>query len=416
VRVPVTKGRTWFVPVRVLVVLGGAMLVAAAVVAVALASTATKQFRAEMAQSGPTTFQLTLRNVSVNNSFGSANVEIPAGFPDPTGFVQVVAGGSKQWKTPDPQTDPRRIELRATNNQNALAPGETLVLTFTASPAPCSADPFVFRTTVKQSNSFSGPPGNDFIDADSGTKIAEPSVVAATGTPTLEFKPDVDSPQAKNEPFSVTVEAKDACGNPGTGTVAVALDAGANTGVLSGTTTATLLGGEATFSTLAIDKSGTDYVLEASWNDVDEDSNEFDVVDEICGPGTCTASDGLGTSVSTVVPAGGSLAIRFSGAGGQLSCGSGPIIGSRITLDPVYPDGTEAQEVVFVWANSLPPGVGVPNYTLCYEDDKGNPAIELPKCSSTVPPTCELHRSRTGVADLRIRILLAPVDPQFDLG
>jgi hypothetical protein len=409
-RSSVLRHRSSVLSVKSLVVLGSVLLVATVAIGVALAATSTKNFTASIvAGPGAQEYTFTLTNhQSSNQSLGSANVLVPDEVDLTTLSVAApTVSGGKIWTS---FVNGSVIELRAKDARNAIARGESVSIVITATTA-CTVQT-TWSTFAKQSNTFLGT-GNDFVLLGD-----QPSVtLSGTGVATLEIG-TIDDPQEKDTEFSATVTATDACGNPGTGSVSIELLPGSNTGQLTGTSPLTLdSNGQATFDDLSIDKSGTDYRLKASWNGVTDESNEFDVVDEICRSGSpCFASDGLGTSVSAPSPPfGATLAITFSGLGSTSSCGTHDIVGSRITLDPVGYQA--ASEVTMTWPTAQPPGVGVPFYVICLDDGKpGSPKV-LPVCAKQDPQaTCELRRSRTGVGDFQAVVLLAPFDPGFDFG
>ena len=71
------------------------------------------------------------------------------------------ADGGKSW-TAAYNTTTRTIQFRAASSQNAIAPGQSVRATIQAT-APSTAGHYTWLTQAKQSNSFSGPPGNDFV-------------------------------------------------------------------------------------------------------------------------------------------------------------------------------------------------------------------------------------------------------------
>jgi hypothetical protein len=109
------------------------------------------------------TFTVTLTNSNTSpnvstQTMGSANVMVPAGF---TGITSVIAS-TPTGKTWTANYVSPNVEFRATSSASALAPGQSVSATVTAT-APSAAGDYTWLTQAKQSNSFSGPPGNAFI-------------------------------------------------------------------------------------------------------------------------------------------------------------------------------------------------------------------------------------------------------------
>ena len=109
------------------------------------------------------TFTVTLTNSNTSpnvstQSLGSANVTVPAGF---TGITSVIAStpAGKTWTA---NYVAPNVEFRAASSAAAIAPGQSVSATVTAT-TPAAAGGYTWLTQAKQSNSFSGPPGNGFI-------------------------------------------------------------------------------------------------------------------------------------------------------------------------------------------------------------------------------------------------------------
>ncbi len=157
-------------------------------------------------------FSVTIRNCgttapctrSSTQSLGSANVAFPSGLA--LGAVTgVSATGGKTWTA---SIVGNTVQLRnpGPSNTNALAPGESVTVTVTATPSSCGT--YALTTQTKQSNDFSGT-GNDFSRAGS-----EPSVTAASG-PLDHFvwSSQPAASQTAGTAFNANVTAYDTCGN-----------------------------------------------------------------------------------------------------------------------------------------------------------------------------------------------------------
>lgn len=109
------------------------------------------------------TFTVTLTNSNTSpnvstQSLGSANVTVPAAF---TGITSVIAS-TPTGKTWTANYVAPNVEFRAASSASAIAPGESVSATVTAT-APSAAGDYTWLTQARQSNNFSGPPGNAFI-------------------------------------------------------------------------------------------------------------------------------------------------------------------------------------------------------------------------------------------------------------
>ncbi len=390
-------------------VLVAAFLAGGIAIGASSATTTIKKFTAVLAPStvgaGSTSpLTLTLANdPSSNQTLGSADVSVPTGFTvDGSSFAL-----DRPWSV---SLAGNVIELRAGSSKKALAPGTSLAVTFSAT-APCATpQPPQWLTLVKQSNNFLGT-GNDF------TIVGDHPAVTVTGGGTAASFTiaTISSPQAVGAPFSVTVTAKDACGNVassynGTPTITGLASAGASTPTYG---TLAFSGGVATASVTAVAPQ-TGAQLTVSDGSATGVSNAFDVVGFLCTSSstTCEASDDAGvTTVRAPVPQGDSkLAISFGDTGS--GCVSN-LIGSTITLDPLgYAASTQ---VTLEWDKSEAPGTGVANFILCWSKPSETAEV-LPKCGKRPQGTCELKRNRNGAGDLEILVRLDPADPEFELG
>ncbi|HZG36373.1 MAG TPA: hypothetical protein VEY87_11055 [Gaiellaceae bacterium] len=392
-----------------------------------------------LAGSGSQRFAFTLTNyTSSKQTIGAANATLPETLPSPTVNPTPVFRNkngaliTKSWSV-NYDAATRVIALRALDGpSNALAPGDSIAVNVTAN-VPCGFNQPI-STDVKQSNKFLGDDNNFLLlPGSTPATIRTPG----NGTASLAISPNPIGTREVNKDFSVTVTATDACGNPGTGSVALSLLPGENTGQLTvpytdatGTTTrisppgVTLSGGSATFPNLQIDASGSGYKLRATWNTLTRDTDGFDVVDKACDPRhvECTLADDT-TELTTKSDrnSNGLMRLSFTRIPG---CGAGRQLGSAIEIDPV---GYGTNETIIVeqrWFKSTAPGTGVTNFTLCLgKPDPASPDAGLlmevvPKCkkdgnfpSGYERKYCELQRSRDGVGALVISYKIYAEDP-----
>jgi hypothetical protein len=251
----------------------GAFLAVVVVAGVVIAAgsaggTTTKPYTASfdpgpLAGGGTVHVNLAIKNLANPQALGSANVT--AARSGSSSFTIVGATASQGDAT---VASGSLLQLRNLN----LAPGGTANVDITVR-TPCTAGSYTWSLVAKQSNGFNGPPGNDFT-LTAGSNLA----TALAGTCRLVW--DTQPAAAKvntvitgtaGDPSgpSVDVKAVDGDGNVLTsagGTVTLNKSAGAftTTGGAFGGTTASLVGGVATFSGFTSNDTGTGFKVYAS--------------------------------------------------------------------------------------------------------------------------------------------------------
>jgi len=225
----------------------------------------------------------------------------------------------------------------------SVAPGASIAVTVTVA-LPCSGS-YKWGMQVKQSNDFSGLPGNNFqIDPASAGNLSG----AVTGTCSLAFTSDGQPTGAvvganitagfnSQGGLPVKVGLLDASGqlitnSAATGNVPVTVNIDPNSnpsnGTLSGTTTETTSGGVASFpagsadTPLSINKSGVGYALIASTktpgigtSDPSDNFTIFGSLKQCQASGACSASLSSATTTGTVTTSSATSAAPFLGAG-----------------------------------------------------------------------------------------------------
>jgi hypothetical protein len=210
---------------------GVAVLLASLLVSAASPATSTKFYSVSLAPT-PTpagsTVTITIRNCGAGSpapcsagtvstqSLGSANVTI-TGFTPPQGPIVssnisvVTAGGGPSSKNWSGTVVGSMIQLRnpGPSNTNALAPGESVNVKVVA---PTVLGTYPTSTKTKQSNDFSGPPGNAF------TNVASDPTLTVIAGPLAHFLFNPIPPPAGANPkagvlFSVGVTAYDSFWN-----------------------------------------------------------------------------------------------------------------------------------------------------------------------------------------------------------
>jgi hypothetical protein len=262
----------------------------------ALAATTTKPYTVDItahAQRAGTTVGLTISIVNEANpqSIGSANWNLP------TAFTGVILGAKTAGSA---ELVGSQIRLRDMN----VLPGATYTLALTAI-MPCVAGPYASSVIAKQSNDFSGPPGNDF----SPNYPAANLLTTVSGACQLSFG-FVAQPANAEIDAKITTVTYDPSGPPlkvalldDTGALApsfvvpVKLGFGTNAGGgnISGGGPVDTVGGYATFPNASIDAAGLGYTLAATTTSsgvTAGPSDPFNVMNlgKICGGGPCSGS------------------------------------------------------------------------------------------------------------------------------
>lgn len=207
---------------------------------------------------------LVLENQSSQQTLGSADVT--AAKQGTTSFTitgpTTLSGGG----TVDTSGLPGVLRLRSLG----IAPGQSRTIPITVN-TPCLTGPYTWEIRAKQSNNFSGPPGNDFTNVggnlvttvDGGCKLEWVTQPATTTKDTRITGAPFDANAAR-----VAVRAVDGDGNPisasGTATLAKVAGTFTSTGDFTGTTASFDQNGLATFGDLMSTATGSGFRLQAS--------------------------------------------------------------------------------------------------------------------------------------------------------
>ena len=346
--------------------------------------------------SGTSTVHLWINNQANPQTLGSANITVPTGYTLNSGSVDIPGGSAtKSGGT---------LQVRNLN----LAPGATVDVTMSVT-TPCLAGgpAGTWAVIVKQANSFSGPPGNDFVNAGS----APTSTVAGTSTCQLRFANQPNTTVTGNAILSgynstgsgIKVEIFDPATNQtvnSTANVSLALSFNPASGTLTGGGATAAVAGTATFSSLSVNKPGP-YQLRASSAAASNhpDSNQFmvsDTVDTCQGTG-CSFTQNQANNTYTLKPNKGAAGAQFVSTlnlpGLKISCQFDPYNYSDARQPNAvwytYDDGdTQSLKTnVIVIDKSvvqLTPENGASKYRVCYSspvrftDRNGNLAPEDP--------------------------------------
>jgi len=327
--------------------------------------------------------------------------------------------GTESARAPD-GTVGDAFTFRAATSGDALEPGDSVTATVQTTVS-CTAGPATWQIRVKQANSFSGPPGNDFQPAD---VIGRSGVIGTGGGEPgrLEFTVQPGDGQVATALPSVEVTVFDTCGNVAsnaTGEVDLALvqpedQTFGGGGALDGGTAAVgdVLPGKAIFTGLTVSASGQGYALEATYPNLDTvTSNTFSVYDFY---GSCVS--GCGTSnVTTSITVGGTsgnvaLSLR---AASTATCEGLQVVGSAFTVVP--PPGHTAYDIpVTLTINKRGlQGIGVANIVVCKNSGPGTSLETLGKCPKKGQPSkpCIVSQTSSNAGDAVIKFLINSVDP-----
>jgi hypothetical protein len=410
----------------------GVLIVAAIAIAIAAATaqaTPNKPYTANVHQTlnTPGSFTLTLSNdPHASQSLGSANFTAPGGFvlgavtatggTDVSGFNVTVSGNV--------------VQFRAKSSQTALGAGQTVSadVTVTGGIAGCASS----RWTVeaKQSNDFSGTPGNDLTLNPASDLTPLGSFVFAPVESVVQAAGGLHVPQILvNQAAPISITALDTCGN---------VDADYTGGqFVLGTGLADATFGPLSWSGGSGTSSVTPHTVEVhdqfsiqdgpsgiSASSVSTNgSATFDVVQTICaGAGSsCVWSDPNGKSPITAtsrVPGDNnghaSLGLGYKALANGVTCGGiGAPVGDSIYIDPF--NYTAPFTVVLTYPKSLAPKGPASALVTCKEvpDSNGNlvwSRTAIPPCGNTPVAPCADAANIQGGA-IQITLYLKPTDP-----
>jgi hypothetical protein len=364
------------------------------------------------------TLTISLTNETDTQQLGSANVIAPATFtllgassPAPGGTASITGS---------------TIELRGLSTP----PGATTQVSVQVI-APCTPGDYAWETIAKQSNNYSGEPGNNlFFDAANSDLVTTVSGTCRLGFDFLRGPADaqvstnITSVRYTPAGLPVQVRVLDAAGDlitTSSASVTLSIGNGPAGATLSGATTQAASSGIATFPTLSIDRTALDYTLVASTSSGSIDpgaSGPFDIVDvgKNCPAGPCSSGNVVNgnTTATETASAGASgdqltLAVSVE----PLDCPGYTEVSAVVTFDVT---GIRTKTVTITVPKSV---AGSPkSRQVCYSaptpfvDRSGNLVTTglLPDCTAAAAP-CKLEAK---VVKKQVQVtLLAPAgDPK----
>ena len=416
-------------------VVGVAAIVVAIVTATAQA-TPNKPYTANVHRTfnTPGSFTFTLTNdAHASQSLGSANFTPPSGVTLTPGTVGTNVNHAGWTATVNASGI---LEFRSTTG-NALGAGGTVSadVTFAINATNCTATPGTATWTVeaKQSNDFSGQPGNDLTLGVSDLTPLGSFVFAPVETVvTLPDSSKVHVPQIVTgaaAPLNLT--ALDTCGNvdsdySGGTLAAVSGLAGATfAGPLwSGGSTNPNPNAPTTTVTPKAVEVGDQIKITDSTTGITANSTStppqstFDVVETICAiPGqTCSWADTHtpGINATSTLPIdhnGQALGLGFKQFVPADACSSKPGLGDSIQIDPYqYGDGT-AFWVYVVYPKSIVPSGPASRFIGCKWNEGTQTWDPMTACPKVPTPPCFTSSNLPG-GKLQIAFYLDPTDPR----
>jgi hypothetical protein len=419
------------------------LAVAAVAVAIAAATaqaTPNKPYLANVHQklNTPGSFTLTLTNdPKASQTLGSANFTPPAGFvvspnvgtiggSDAAGFNVNVVGNV--------------VQFRAISSGTALQAGATVSADVTVTSGIAGCGSATWAVEAKQSNAFSGTPGNDLQLNPASDLTPLGSLVFAAPIESGPPAYAVEVPQIVSgavEP--VSVNAYDTCGNPDLDYSGATFNTEPGMGLdqsdFSQPTWSTVGGlrvGSGSLTPKAVE-TGDQFTVNDGPSGISATSYStgnqptFDVVQTICAqPGTvCNWKDpgNSGINATSKVPNGApgnaSLGLGYRGFANGVTCTPtggaplSPIPGTdSIQIDP-YAYGGNPYTIVITYAKSLVGNGPASNFIACKSIDVGAQLINwtpLQACSNTVTVDCVSVTKVSGGA-IQVTLNLRPGDP-----
>jgi hypothetical protein len=366
-------------------------LVAAAVAVASAQAASNKPYTANVHQTlnTPNSFTLTLTNdPKASQSLGSANFTAPAGFALGTvsnitnsGFTVSVSGSI--------------VQFRAKSSSQALGKGQSVRADVAVTISACTTA--TWTVEAKQSNDFSGQPGNDMTlnPASDLTPLGsfhwDPIGTTVNGV----FAPAIYTTRAANYPSpSPTVHGLDTCGAPKTGY------SGPTTLTYNGAPDKVTVSGPSPWSASGvgtvsiaptISETNRSLTVTDSLTGISGASDPFDTQDKLCTSVdiSCTWGNGNSINASSHGPGQGSLGVGFNPVV-PFSCSGGnvPLGNTVITIAPhgtSNPGDHVAYQVTIVYSKQAS-GTGSANaFVFCESVTDGATWTLLPACADTDP-------------------------------
>ena len=401
----------------------GLCLVGVVAVVSAQAAGNTKPYTANVRvenASDPNTFRLTLTNdPKAQQTLGSANFTLPANFTassvsniSSANFNVTIVGNV--------------VQFRATSSSTALAAGGMVYADVTVSiPAAPNCTNAAWTVQAKQSNDFSGAPGN-FMTLNPASDLTPLGSFVVQKIQTV-LSPNVSVPQILTGAAApISIAALDTCGNPdadySSGTVAPTVDTPSRL-VNASFSPLQWSGGSASATLTPKDVEVQDSLtVSDATTGISQESNMFDVVQKICALSgtTCQWSNGKGTitATSTVGQGNGNgtvslgLGFRSTSAVCNIAGKATNSVGDLIQIVPLNYAAGGTYTVTLTYAKSLAPNGPATGFNVCKNTDPNGAGtwVPLAQCGKVPVAPCAQPTKIAGGA-LQVVLYLDPGDP-----
>ena len=394
-------------------------LVAAAVAVASAGAASNKPYTANVYRTlnTPGSFTLKLTNdPKASQSLGSANFTPPPGFA-PGAVSNITNNGFNVTVSNNV------VQFRAKSSATALGKGQSVSADVAVTISACTTA--TWTVEAKQSNDFSGQPGNDMTlnPASDLTPLGsfhwDPVGTTVNGV----FAPALYTTNAANYPSpSPTVHGLDTCGAAKAGyNGPTTLAYSGHSASVSGPSSWSPSGVGAVSIAPNISETNRDLTLTDTLTGISGASDPFDTQDKICTSvdTSCTWANGNSISASSHGPGQGSLGVGFNPVV-PFSCNSGtaniaPLGGTVITIAP---HGTSANpgdlvyQVTIVYSKQTS-GTGSANaFVFCESTTDGATWTLLPSCSAPAGTTVDCVFDQKRVTGGALQVILSLVgDP-----
>ncbi len=404
-----------------LATIGAALSLAAlvAVIGAAQAAPQTKKYSATVhvadgvVTETSATLTLTITNKTRSQTLGSAEFSPPAGVSVQAIVAEPVRTG---W---DAELLAGSVRLRSTSNALGLNESVSADVSVTVDQTVCTNA--AWTTRAKQSNDFSGNPGNDFQFDAAGSDVT-PLGSFAVAPPIVTVKGGQTIPALETgTSFEWTATAYDLCGErkesyrDATLTPTFLTDAtfdpvgGQSLKWESGVGTVTF--------TPSLTETGNRLTVTDTETGVTASSNFFDVSDTLCVPGNdpCVWPGDKISALADAPPINANLGIGFNNKLNFECNGTGdPIGGAVVNINP-RGYGEASFTVELTYAKSSIRNGSASQFVVCFSKANDGTAWQtMPSCPAS--PPCVLEKKKTSGGDLRVVLYLTQEDPWTGLG
>jgi hypothetical protein len=391
----------------------------------------------------PNKFRLTLTNdPKAQQALGSANFTLPANFTAPDG-VSAISNVS----TSNPAVSfnisvlSNVVQFRAVSSSTALVAGATISADVTVTlPDSSGCTSAAWGVQAKQSNDFSGAPGNFMAlnPASDLTPLGSFTFAPIGTTVSGVFVPQV---LIGDRTFAIGVNALDTCGHLDqdySGATAARTTSQVPTRLQNVTFTALNFSGgtgsgSANISQANVEAGDTITVTDdngsgisgvsTSSGDPAHPNSPFDVVQTICtGAGTVCVWHNNNNSINanSTVPGDTNASLGFGfrsqNSISSTTCdgGSRALLGDVVDINP-HNYGSSYQ-VTIVYSKSVTGNGAASSFRFCLSEDDTQSWTSLPTCSASITTKCIVSQGRVSGGALQFMLLLPPGDPWGGVG